>query len=180
MEHRRVIPDLPELPQLPMQLGDPTPAAKQPPAEAAGSAAQLFLQELQKVMKPPPQPQRLLELPGFPEYDEEEGYEEEDEDWDQGLDTFVGDSYENQELDYFQLHPHLLLAAQEAVQTAAVAAKAKVEATKPDGGIMVVDAEEDGAHVDLLEEHIDQYADPQGAPVIAKLAVHIANIWGKG
>ena len=120
LEHRKVLPDLPVLPELPPQIGE-TERARPAPAAAAGSAAQLLLQEMQRIMAPPPPQPQLLEIPDYFGFDEDEG--DEDDYWEPGLDSFIGDGYEDQELEYYKLHPQLLLAAQEAVEAAAAKAK---------------------------------------------------------
>jgi hypothetical protein len=171
MEHRCVIPELPELPDLPVQVGiNPRPAQTAAPAAAAGSTAQLILQQIRQAMTPQPN------IVSMEDYEDTEEYPEDEEIWEPHLDSFLGD-YENQpDLEYYQLEPQLLLAAQQAVEQAAKAAAEKAMETQ-DTTAKEVD-EEDG-HAGLLDTHIGQYADPQGEPLLERLATHVTNIWNK-
>jgi hypothetical protein len=168
--HRSPLPMIPELPQLPPAIGTPRPApATRQASAAAGSAAQLILDELKRALQPQPPILQIPEIDEFePEYEEEpEDYEE---NWEPNLASFLGSSYEEQELPYFQLHPQLLMAAQEAVTRATQSAKET--AIEPDTPDSATDVDE-GEHAGLLEGHITQLTDPQGDPISAKLATHV-------
>jgi hypothetical protein len=101
-------------------------------------------------MQPAPQ---LLELPDI-DVGLDEDYNEEDmgeeDGWEKGLDLFLATGYEDQELPYFQLHPHLLLAAQKAVEQAALEAKGAAE-TKAQELPDTTEPEAESEHAGLLD-----------------------------